>query len=175
MMDVKGDGVCETPLAFMRFLRASKNVVKSVWIYLSSPDQLGTIDYLITPVSSEPCGLVRLQRECTDCWRGNVHKWNVQGLGNYLNEELETNSKALLVLETLELLKGLWVPMSILNKPIDVYTISPPVVCHTLCLIYAIVRFHDLNITLKRKSVEKENNEYGIIDLKLSSHSAIFA
>lgn len=30
MMDVKGDGVCETPLAFMRFLRASKNVVKSV-------------------------------------------------------------------------------------------------------------------------------------------------
>lgn len=30
VMDVKGVGVCETPLAFMRFLRASKNVVKSV-------------------------------------------------------------------------------------------------------------------------------------------------
>lgn len=146
---------------------------KELWIYLSSPDQLRTIDSLITPVSSEPCGLVRLQTECTDCWRGNVHKWNVQGLGNYLNEELETNSKALLVLETLELLKGLWVPMSILNKPIDVYTISPPAVCHTLCLIYTIVRFDDLNITLKRKSVEKENNEYGIIDLKLSSHWAL--
>lgn len=118
---------------------------KALWIYLSSPDQLVTIDSLITPVSSEPCGLVRLQTECTDCWRGNVHKWNVQGLGNYLNEELETNSKALLVLETLELLKGLWVPMSILNKPIDVYTISPPAVCHTLCLIYTIVRFDVLN------------------------------
>lgn len=145
MMDVKGDGVCETPLAFMRFLRASKNVVKSVMNIFVLTDQLGTIDYLIGAVSSEPCGLVRLQRECTDCWRGNVHKWNVRGLGNYLNEELETNSKALLVLETLELLKGLWVPMSILNKPIDVYTISPPAVCHTLSLIHTIVRFDVLN------------------------------
>lgn len=117
---------------------------KALWIYLPLPDQLGTIDYLISAVSSEPCGLVRLQGACTDCWRG--HKWNVQGLGNYLNEELETDSKALLVLETFELLKGLWVPMSTLNKPIDVYTISPPAVCHTLCLIYyTIVRFDVLN------------------------------
>lgn len=151
MMDVKVDGVCETPSAFMRFLRASKNVVKSVLniLVLTRP----TPDNRLSDISCEQWTV----------WPGQVTesvyrllKWNVQGLGNYLNEELETDSKALLVLETLELLKGLWVPMSILNKPIDVYTISPPAVCYTLCLMYTIVRFDVLNITLKRKSIEKE-------------------
>lgn len=118
---------------------------KGLWIYLSLPDRLRTIDYAADKSCEQWAVRPRqvTERECTDCWMG--HKWNVQGLGNYLNEELETNSKALLVLETLELLEGLWVPMSILNKPIDVYTISPPAFCHTLCLIYTIVRFDVLN------------------------------
>lgn len=98
---MKCDGVT-TPLTFLWFHCACKNVLKRRYESISVYPTNSRLSIIWWQLFSH--GLVNLQRECTDCWSG--HKWNVQGLGNYLNEELETNSKALLVLETLELLKG---------------------------------------------------------------------